>query len=159
MRALRYFLLLFLSTLSYFAQSQKVSVVLSGGGAKGLAHIGVLKALEENEIPIDNVIGTSMGGIVGGCYAAGMSPNQIEDMVTSPEFLDWVNGRFEKGRSYYYFKKENDASFLRLNLSLDSTFNFLFNTSIASDLSLNFAMAEKLAQPSAISKNDFDSLI
>lgn len=158
MRVLRYFLLLFLSTLSYFAQSQKVSVVLSGGGAKGLAHIGVLKALEENEIPIDNVIGTSMGGIVGGCYAAGMSPNQIEDMVTSPEFLDWVNGRFEKGRSYYYFKKENDASFLRLNLSLDSTFNFLFNTSIASDLSLNFAMAEKLAQPSAISKNDFDSL-
>ncbi|MFM5961403.1 MAG: hypothetical protein ACKOQ2_30340, partial [Dolichospermum sp.] len=76
----------------------------------------------------------------------------------SEQFLDWVNGRFEKGQSYYYFKKEEDASFLKLNLSLDSTFNFLFNTSIANDLSLNFAMAEKLAQPSAISKNNFDSL-
>ncbi|MFM7859378.1 MAG: patatin-like phospholipase family protein, partial [Flammeovirgaceae bacterium] len=131
---------------------------MSGGGAKGLAHIGVLKALEENEIPIDNLVGTSMGGIVAGCYAAGISPNQIQEMVTSPQFLDWINGRFEKGRSYYYFKKEDDASFLKLNLSLDSTFNFLFNTSIASDLSLNFAMTEKLAQPSAISKNNFDSL-
>jgi NTE family protein len=159
MHALRALLILFFLFInSHFAQSQKVSVVLSGGGAKGLAHIGVLKALEENEIPIDNLVGTSMGGIVAGCYAAGMSPNQIQEMVTSPQFLDWINGRFEKGRSYYYFKKEDDASFLKLNLSLDSTFNFLFNTSIASDLSLNFAMTEKLAQPSAISKNNFDSL-
>ncbi len=138
--------------------SQKVAVVLSGGAAKGLAHVGVLKALEENEIPIDCIIGTSMGGIVAGCYAAGMSPSQIEDIILSKNFLDWVNGRFESGRSYYYFKKENDASFLKLNLSFDSTFSFLINTSIASDLSLNFALAEKLAQPSAIAKNNFDSL-
>lgn len=138
--------------------SQKVALVLSGGAAKGLAHIGVLKALEENEIPVDYVIGTSMGGIIGGCYAGGMSPAQIEDIILSKNFLNWVNGRFEFGRSYYYFKKENDASFLKLNLSLDSTFNFLLNTSIASDLSLNFALAEQLAQPSAIAKNNFDSL-
>jgi NTE family protein len=138
--------------------SQKVAVVLSGGGAKGLAHIGVLKALEENEIPVDYLTGTSMGGIVGGYYAAGMSPKQIEDIALSREFLDWVNGRLESGRDYYYFKKENDASFLKLNLSLDSTFNFLINSSIANDLSLNFALAEKMAQPSAISNNNFDSL-
>lgn len=143
------------TTVSY---SQKVAVVLSGGGAKGLAHIGVLKALEENEIPVDYLAGTSMGGIVGGYYAAGMSPKQIEDIALSREFLDWVNGRLESGRDYYYFKKENDASFLKLNLSLDSTFNFLINSSIANDLSLNFALAEKMAQPSAISKNNFDSL-
>ena len=58
------FLLLFLPLL---AHSQRVGVVLSGGAAKGIAHIGVLKALEENEIPIDYVVGTSMGGIIGGC--------------------------------------------------------------------------------------------
>jgi NTE family protein len=145
--------------ISTFAQAQqKVALVLSGGAAKGLAHIGVLKALEENEIPIDYIIGTSMGGIVGGCYAGGMSPTQIEDIVLSKEFLDWVNGRFENGRTYYYFKKENDASFLKLNLSLDSTFSLLLNTSIASDVSLNFALAEHLAQPSAIANNNFDSL-
>jgi NTE family protein len=153
----RFFLVLFL-LISAIGFSQKVGVVLSGGAAKGLAHIGVLKALEENEIPVDCIIGTSMGGIVAGCYAAGMSPAQIEDIVLSKDFLDWVNGRFESGRSYYYFKKENDASFVKLNLSLDSTFSVLINTSIASDLSLNFALAEKLAQPSAIAKNNFDSL-
>ncbi len=157
MSRVRFFLIFFL-LLSVSVYSQKVAVVLSGGAAKGLAHIGVLKALEENEIPVDCMIGTSMGGIVAGCYAAGMSPTQIEDIVLSKDFLDWVNGRFEKGRTYYYFKKENDASFVKLNLSLDSTFSFLINTSIASDLSLNFALAEKLAQPSAIAKNNFDSL-
>lgn len=133
-------------------------MVFSGGAAKGLAHVGVLKALEENEIPIDYIAGTSMGAIVAGCYAAGMSPGQIEEIVTSKAFLDWVNGRFEEGNQYYYFKKEEDPSFVKLNLSLDSTFNFLLNTSLANDLSLNFALAEKLAQPAAIAKNNFDSL-
>lgn len=72
--------------LSFCAQAQKVGLVLSGGAAKGLAHIGVLKALEENEIPIDYIIGTSMGGIIGGCYAAGYSPGQIEEMILSEDF-------------------------------------------------------------------------
>ena len=135
-----------------------MGLVFSGGAAKGLAHIGVLKALEENEIPIDYVTGTSMGGIVAGCYAAGMSPAQIEGIMTSKAFLDWVNGRFEEGSHYYYYKKEDEPSFLKLNLSLDSTFNFLLNTSLANDLSLNFALADKLAQPAAIARNNFDSL-
>jgi len=137
---------------------QKVGLVLSGGAAKGIAHVGVLKALEENEIPIDYIVGTSMGGIIGGCYAAGMSPNQIEDIVLSDDFLNWVRGRIEEGQDYYYYKNDPTPSFIRLNLSLDSTFSVLFNTSIANDLSLNFALAEKFAQPSAIARNNFDSL-
>ena len=52
-------------------QAQKVGLVLSGGGAKGLAHIAVIRALEENGIPIDYISGTSMGAIVAGLYAAG----------------------------------------------------------------------------------------
>jgi NTE family protein len=140
------------------AYSQKVGLVLSGGAAKGIAHVGVLKALEENEIPIDYITGTSMGGIVGGCYAAGMSPAQIEEIILSKEFLQWVNGKLEDGHNYYFTRDDDDASFLRLNLSLDSTFSILFNASLASDLSLNFALAEKLAQPSAIAHNNFDSL-
>src|SRR5438105_13321843 len=102
------------------AVAQKVGVVLSGGGAKGIAHVGVLKALEENEIPIDYVVGTSMGGIVAGCYAAGMSPAQIEEIFLSKPFLDWVSGKIEQGNYYYYFKKDDEPSFLDLNLSLDS---------------------------------------
>ena len=59
----------------------KIGLALGGGGALGLAHIGVIKWLEENRIPIDFVAGTSMGGLVGGCYAMGMSPESIEAML------------------------------------------------------------------------------
>jgi len=151
-----FFSLLIVVSLS--AHAQKVAVVMSGGAAKGMAHIGMLKALEENEIPIDYVIGTSIGGIVAGCYAAGMSPDQIEQTMLKDNLLRWVNGRLEDGYNYYYNKTDNRPSFVKLNLSLDSTFNFNLNSSIANDLTLNFAMAEKMAQPSAIAKGNFDSL-
>ena len=138
--------------------AQKVGVVLSGGGAKGIAHVGVLKALEENEIPIDYVVGTSMGGIIGGCYAAGMSPDAIERMILSEDFLGWVNGYPQKSVNYHYSKDEPGPYFLKLNLSLDSTFSLSLNSSLANDVSLNFALAEKMAQAEAIANRNFDSL-
>lgn len=147
----------FLSITSH-ALCQRVGVVLSGGAAKGLAHIGVLKALEENEIPIDYVVGTSMGGIIAGYYAAGLSPQQIENIALSPEFLRWINGLPEKGFNYYFHQSEENPHFLKLNLSLDSILNLQLNTSLASDVSLNFALAENMALASAISKDNFDSL-
>src|SRR6266536_1605960 len=64
----------------------KIGVALEGGGAMGLAHIGVLKWFEEHHIPVDYVAGTSMGGLVGGFYATGMNP---EEMKTLIEGLDW----------------------------------------------------------------------
>jgi NTE family protein len=140
------------------ASAQTVGLVLSGGAAKGMAHVGVLKALEENEIPIDYIAGTSMGGIVAGCYAAGMSPQQIEEIMLSKEFLGWVSGRLEQGYNYYYNRPDDNPSVLKINLSLDSTFNFNLNSTIANDLSLNFALAEVMAQPSAIARGNFDSL-
>jgi NTE family protein len=155
---LKIFSLVALLLLANLSWAQKVGLVLSGGGAKGIAHVGVLKALEENEIPIDYIVGTSMGGIIGGCYAAGMSPEAIERMILSDDFLRWVNGLPEKGVNYHYTKGEEGAYFLKLNLSLDSTRTFQFNTSIANDVSLNFALAEKMAQAEAISGRNFDSL-
>jgi NTE family protein len=155
---MRFNFLLFFLLWCTVVQAQKVGLVLSGGAAKGLAHVGVLKALEENEIPIDYIVGTSMGGIIGGCYAAGMSPDQIEQMVLSDHFLRWINGLPETGYNYYYHRSDETPQFLKLNLALDSTLNFRFNSSIASDVSLNFALAEKMAQASVISKNNFDSL-
>ncbi|MCB9759893.1 MAG: patatin-like phospholipase family protein [Alphaproteobacteria bacterium] len=65
-----------------------VGVALSGGGAWGLAHIGVLKAMEELHIPVDALAGTSMGGLIGGLYASGMSPAEIEKLVS--EDIDWA---------------------------------------------------------------------
>lgn len=149
------FLILFIPLL---AHGQKVGLVFSGGAAKGLAHVGVLKALEENNIPIDYVVGTSMGGIIGGCYAAGMSPEQIEQMVLSPGFLRWINGLPEGGYNNFFHRSDDNPHFLKLNLSLDSTLNVQLNSSLASDVSLNFVLAEITAQASAISKQNFDSL-
>lgn len=156
---MRPFLLLvsFIFYINLCAYAQKVGLVLSGGAAKGLAHVGVLKALEENNVPIDYIVGTSMGGIIGGCYAAGMSPGQIEQVVLSPEFLRWINGT-DGGYNNFFHRSDNNPHFLKLNLSLDSTLNVQLNSSLASDVSLNFILAEMMAQASAISHQNFDSL-
>jgi NTE family protein len=66
----------------------KIGLVLAGGGAKGAAHVGVLKVLEEMKIPIDYVAGTSMGSIIGGLYASGMSPQEIEREI---KHIDWAD--------------------------------------------------------------------
>ncbi|HBH35051.1 MAG TPA: patatin, partial [Gammaproteobacteria bacterium] len=64
----------------------KIGLALSGGGARGAAHVGVLKVLEELRIPVDYIAGTSMGAIVGGLYASGMSPDEIEQALVE---MDW----------------------------------------------------------------------
>ncbi len=68
------------------SQRQSVGIALSGGGARGIAHVGVLKALEELQVPVDYVAGTSMGSIVGGLYAIGNSPDELEQLVHG---IDW----------------------------------------------------------------------
>ncbi|MGE4584775.1 MAG: patatin-like phospholipase family protein [Sphaerochaeta sp.] len=83
-RALLVLLLLAVSS-SLFASPDKVAVVLSGGGARGMAHIAVLEALEEAGIPIDLVIGTSMGALVGALYSAGYTPKEIKSLITETD--------------------------------------------------------------------------
>ncbi|AJR07455.1 hypothetical protein H744_2c0724 [Photobacterium gaetbulicola Gung47] len=75
--------------MAFAEQRPKIGVVLGGGGAKGAAHIGVLKALEDLHIPVDYIAGTSMGAYVGGLYATGMSADEIEALLTS---VDWDRG-------------------------------------------------------------------
>ena len=60
---------------------RKIGLVLGGGAVRGLAHLGVLKGLEKHEIPVAGIIGTSMGGAIGGLYAAGISAGDIERML------------------------------------------------------------------------------
>src|SRR5438309_3578313 len=64
----------------------RIGVALEGGGALGLAHIGVLQWFEDHHIPIDYVAGTSMGGLVGGFYATGMTPDELKTLI---EAMDW----------------------------------------------------------------------
>lgn len=151
-------IILFFLLSTHLVLGQKVALVMSGGGAKGIAHVGVIKALEEYDIPIDYVIGTSMGGVVAGIYAAGYSASQVEEIMLSPTFLKWVNGEFEVGYNYYIYRDTPNSSFISLKLSLDSTFNATVNTSLVSDATLNFALPEYLSKASATANNNFDSL-
>ena len=74
----------------------RVAVVLSGGGAKGAAHIGVLRTLEEAGVPIDYVVGTSMGAVIGGLYAAGYTPNQLDTLIKSQDWELLLSDKTEK---------------------------------------------------------------
>ncbi|MGL4851407.1 MAG: patatin-like phospholipase family protein [Phocaeicola sp.] len=76
-------------------QRKKVGVVLSGGGAKGVAHIGALKVIEEAGIPIDYIVGTSMGSIVGGLYAIGYSSEQLDSMVRKQNWLNLLSDKIQ----------------------------------------------------------------
>lgn len=71
----------------------KIGVALEGGGALGLAHIGVLQWPEENHVPIDYIAGTSMGGLVGGFYAAGMSPEELKKLIAGVNWDDILRDR------------------------------------------------------------------
>nr|WP_294897454.1 patatin-like phospholipase family protein [uncultured Pedobacter sp.] len=152
------FLFLLVIFVAKIVVAQKVGVVLSGGGAKGLAHIGVLKALEENHIPIDYITGTSMGGVVGAMYAAGYSPKEIEYIALSTDFQDWVSGKYDSDYSYFFQKKEANPSFISAKLQIDTGFNLKFRSNLVNDIPLNFALLELLGQASANAKNNFDNL-
>ncbi|MHB1177496.1 MAG: patatin-like phospholipase family protein [Daejeonella sp.] len=140
------------------AKAQKVGLVFSGGGAKGLAHIGVLKALEENNIPIDYIVGTSMGGIVGGMYASGYSPSEIEKIALSADFQDWVSGNFKSNYRYFFNKKPENPSFITAKLQVDTGFNFKFRSNLINDIPLNFALLELFGQASVTANEDFNKL-
>ncbi|MBQ4036011.1 MAG: patatin-like phospholipase family protein, partial [Paludibacteraceae bacterium] len=66
-------------------RAQKVGLVLSGGGAKGCTHIGVIRAMEENGIPIDYIAGTSIGAVIGALYSMGYSPDEMESLISSED--------------------------------------------------------------------------
>ncbi len=96
----------------------RICLVLSGGGARGMAHVGVLKVLEELKIPIDCIAGTSMGAVVGGLYASGMSAHDIETTIRS---LDWQEAFRDAPprRELAFRRKQDDRNFLvRLPLGL-----------------------------------------
>lgn len=137
---------------------QKVAVVLSGGGSRGAAHVGVLKALEENNIPIDYIIGTSIGAFVGGLYAAGYSPSEIEKLLTSAVVKRWSSGNPNPQFNYFYKKGDPDASWISLDFDFNKSLYKILPSSLVSTTEMDFTMMSLFAGPSAAAGQNFDSL-
>ncbi|NDV59768.1 patatin-like phospholipase family protein [Bacteroides sp. 519] len=161
---MRKFLLFILSVLylSLPTQAQKVGLVLSGGGAKGLTHIGIIRALEENNIPIDYVTGTSMGAIIGALYAMGYSADDMETLIGSEDFARWYTGKVEEDYMYYFKANRPTPDFFNIRLSFQDSLSNVTSqflpTSVVNPIQMNLVFIELFAAATAASKGNFDNL-
>lgn len=115
----------------------RIGLVLGGGGARGAAHIGVLRELERLRIPIDAIAGTSMGAVVGGLYASGMTPAELEDLVAT---IDWAEAfRDDPQRENRPFRRKQDEDQYPIGIELG-----LRNGEV--QIPLGFIQGQKLGQ-------------
>ena len=96
--------------------NNKIELVLSGGGAKGFAHIGLLKILDEEKIPVDYIVGTSMGSIIGALYSMGYSANEIEEIVLSRDWLSYFSDSISRENELIENKEDRDKYIMSLSL-------------------------------------------
>ena len=106
------------------ASRPKIALVFEGGGALGFAHIGVIEWVEAHHIPVDYVAGTSMGGLVGGLYASGMSPREIADFVGGVNWTAVLSGQVPFPALSYRRKEDKLAFPNRLEFGLKHGFSF-----------------------------------
>ncbi len=133
----------------------RIGLVLSGGGARGAAHVGVLQVLEEYRVPVDVIAGTSMGSIVGGLYAAGMSPQEMEELLASTDWPDVFDDRPDR-RRLAFRRKQDDLTFLsRFEVGVRDG-RLLLPSGLVAGQKLTF-MLKKLTLPVA-GVSDFDRL-
>lgn len=151
-------LILMACSLPMSSFSQRVGVVLSGGGATGLAHIGVLMAIEEAEIPIDYIAGTSAGALVGSMYACGYSPEEIKAYILSDKFLKMSSGDIESEDHFLLRRKDDNASMLDVPFSKDSIFQSFLPTNFITPSLLDYEMFNFLGVTGAAVNENFDSL-
>ena len=144
-----------------FAPAQKVGLVLSGGGAKGAAHIGVIKALEENNVPIDYITGTSIGAIIGSLYAIGYTPDEMLELILSKDFFYWQTGQVEENYMYYFHKPDPTPEFFKVSLEMADSLHLKTNIlpqSLIDPVQMNQAFMGLYAQASAKAGWNFDNL-
>ena len=140
--------------------AQKVGLVLSGGGAKGMTHIGIIRALEENNIPIDYITGTSMGAIIGSLYAMGYSPDDMEALLRSEDFKRWYSGKVEPKYAYYFKKSIPTPEFFNIRFDFKDSLNVKpqLPTSMVNPIQMNLVFVELFARATAACDGDFDRL-
>lgn len=143
---------------SFGGFAQKVGIVFSGGGATGFAHIGVLKALEEHEIPIDYITGTSAGALVGALYSSGYSPKEIEILAQSESFYLMSQGILEEKNKFYFHKEDLNSEILSVKFAKDSIFQKSLPTNLLNSTYLDIELMSLLATNPIKAYKSFDSL-
>lgn len=144
-----------------FVQAQKVGLVLSGGGAKGMTHIGIIRALEENNIPIDYITGTSMGAIIGSLYAMGYSPDDMEALLRSEDFKRWYSGQVEPEYGYYFKQNRPTPEFFNIRFSFKDSLHIkpqILPTSMVNPIQMNLVFVELFARATAACSGNFNRL-
>lgn len=136
------------------AARPKVALVLSGGGGRGASHVGVLKALEENKIPVDCIVGTSMGAIIGGLYASGMPPSEIERLLNSVDWNDLFTDRPSR-RDLSFRRKQIRKDLIDFEVGFNKG-KFILPKGLIAGQKLGFLLKSKTL--SAINAESFDEL-
>ena len=150
---INYLLIISFLTISVFAYSQdtlsvkerpKIGLVLSGGGAKGAAHIGVLKYIEEIGLPIDYIAGTSMGSIVGGMYALGYSSDEILDVISEVDWDRLISNQVDRRKISYERKSESLTQVVTVPFSLGTDKQELQSRSFKNSLPTGIVSGDNL---------------
>ena len=152
--------ILLLIMLPTLLNAQKVGLVMSGGGARGLAHIGVIKVLEENNIPIDYVAGTSMGAIVAALYAMGYTPDEMIALMKTDDFQRWYTGTMDQDYMYYFKKNKDVPDLLSIHFSFKDSLRVIPpQANIVNATPMNFGFLETFSGSTAACKGDFNNLM
>lgn len=155
-----YLILLSTVLITTLLPAQKVGLVLSGGGAKGMTHIGIIHALEDNNIPIDYITGTSIGAIIGGLYAMGYTPEEMLALIDSKEFRECYSGVIDEDNIYYIKRNDPTPEMYSVKAAVDDTITMVkaLPLSIIDPVHMNIKIMELCAQATASSGGDFDKL-
>ncbi|MBU8922841.1 MAG: patatin-like phospholipase family protein [Bacteroidales bacterium] len=137
------------------AERPKIGLALSGGGARGLALIGALKVIEEQGIPIDYIAGTSMGSIVAGLYAAGLSPGEIEQVMLDMDWEDLFTDHKKRSERTFRRKQDSGARFFDFELGIKDLKPVLAPGLVAGQ---KFALAIDIPAIYTTDRQDFDEL-
>ncbi|MBR6760199.1 MAG: patatin-like phospholipase family protein [Alistipes sp.] len=144
----------------------KVGLVLAGGGARGLYHIGVIRALEENNIPIDYVSGTSMGAIIAALYASGYTTDEMTEIVISGAVERWVSGQIDDKYRFHFSEHPKTpamlavhAAFVKDSVKNRSKMEIQLPHSFVNTAQIDMALIELFSAASASCGGDFDKLM
>ena len=134
----------------------RVALVLSGGGALGLAHIGVLQVLDQLQVPVDCVVGTSMGALVGGTFAAGLSPEEMERRISQVDLAQLFDDSPPRQETPYNLKQDENKPLFDFTLGVNH--GIQLPPGVSAGYKFELFLKELIGLGSSVSDMDFDQL-